>query len=187
MWRKYVHRKVGLSPNYNPQDHTLHIHRSEVLKHNIYGMTSYIISSQLGSMAQSVGTSEMSVIPPSTHPEYRNYVNIEQTGRHNFPPQSLTLSVVLLLLFCRQAATVTFLLTGSYSITGSDSHTHRCFLWGSNWLSTTGRNYFNGNKCIFGPVYRPVLRKNEHYVSEAGSVSVLRSVLRHYVRSVRKN
>lgn len=47
------------------------------------------------------------------------------------PPQSLTSSVVLLLLCYKLNSTVIVPLPSACYSIGSDSHTHHCFLWGS--------------------------------------------------------
>jgi hypothetical protein len=88
-------------------------------------------SSYFASMAESARKFEMSAIPPPPS-EKIIHVSIELPWRYTAPPQSLKSSVVLLLLYCKKTVTVICPLPSIYCSIGSDSHTHRCFLWGSN-------------------------------------------------------
>jgi hypothetical protein len=82
---------------------------------------------------------------PPPLPEIRIHVSIEIQRRYTALPQSLKPSVVLLPLYNKLTVTLIVPLPSACCSIGSDIHTNRCFLWGSNWVFKAGHNAFNSH------------------------------------------
>jgi hypothetical protein len=97
-------------------------------------MSSYIMGSHFAFMVEPMRIFDMSAVqlfPPP--PQNWLPVSIEQPRKYTELPRSLKTSVVLLLFYFKQTVTVTVPLPSTYCSIGSGRHTHRCFLWGSNY------------------------------------------------------